>query len=649
MNTGQLVIELRNLSRIFETEGGVRVTALRNVSLDIRTGEFVAIRGPSGCGKTTLLNLLGCLDKASSGSYLIAGRDVAELDLDELAELRRRTFGFVFQSYNLLPAATALENVEIPAVYAGTPYAARRSRAEALLRGLGLGERLEHRPSQMSGGEQQRVSIARALMNGGRIILADEPTGALDSHNSREIIALLAELAEAGHTVVVVTHDPEVAAQAHRRIEMLDGVVVSDSGVTTASAPRPASIVNAEEEADKAWFGDVLEAVRTALRSLRAKPFRTFLTLLGVVIGVAAVVALLAIGEGAKQRLAEQIDALGADRLSVWADTRTYPGARLTFEDAQAVAAGVDNVSAVLPAISSTRTVRVGSRNHSAAIVATTAEYPAVRNQAVASGIFFDNADSEASSAVAVLGTTVLKDLFPDGENPLGQYVLIGKVPFLVIGTLTEKGAAGLGNVDQDDVVVVPLKSGARRLFGRTSIEIMLVTVEDSDRIDQTEADVRTLLAARHGSDDVRIRNSAEMQETMGRAMSTATLVLGAIGSISLLVGGIGVMNIMLVTVTERTREIGLRVATGARRRDILYQFLVEAVVVTGVGGLIGLGAGFGIALLASLIVPEVRVAFTLTPMLTALICATAIGLVFGFTPARNAAALDPVVALSSE
>lgn len=647
-------IALRNVTRTFETDGGIRVEALRGMSLTIAQGEFVAVRGQSGCGKSSLLNILGCLDRPSGGTYWIAGQNADQLDANELAYLRRRAFGFVFQNYNLLPNATALENVEIPAVYAGTSSAARRDRALHLLTSLGLGSRLDHRPSQLSGGEQQRVSIARALMNGGRVILADEPTGALDSKSSKEIIDLLGDLARQGHTVIVVTHDPEVAKHADRQITMLDGRIVSDSGNADISSEARSSHMAIGRTPIKdiqggASLADVLEATRMAIRSLRASPFRTFLTLLGVVIGVAAIVALLAIGEGAKQRMAEEINALGANRLSVWANTHAYPGATLTFSDAQDVAERVDNIRAVLPTISGNSTVRIGNRDYTATVNATTAEFPVVRNWPLASGIFFDEADSHSLAAVAVLGAAVLENLFPDGNNPLGAYVLIDKVPFLVIGTMTRKGAAGFANRDQDDVVLVPLMTGARRLFGRSSLQAMTVSVEDSSLIDQTEADVRSTLVALHGLDDVRIQNSAEMQENMAEAMTTATLILGAIAAISLLVGGIGVMNIMLVSVTERTREIGIRIATGARRSDILVQFIVEAMVVTGIGGLIGLGTGLAIGLLTTLAFPEVRTAFTLVPMIVALVCATSIGLIFGIAPARKAASLDPVVALSSE
>ena len=225
------LIELKDICKTFVTgDGDVRVDALRGVSLSIYPGEFVAIMGASGSGKTTLMNVLGCLDRPTAGQYFFAGRDVSQMDSDALAWLRREAFGFVFQSYNLLPNATAEENVEIPAVYAGLGPAERRERAETLLSSLGLGDRLTHRPSQLSGGQQQRVSIARALMNGGQVILADEPTGALDSKSGAEVMTLLTELAAEGHTVILITHDANVAARAHRVIEIKDGEIVRDTG-----------------------------------------------------------------------------------------------------------------------------------------------------------------------------------------------------------------------------------------------------------------------------------------------------------------------------------------------------------------------------------------------------------------------------------
>ncbi|MCZ6710728.1 MAG: ABC transporter permease, partial [Gammaproteobacteria bacterium] len=354
-------------------------------------------------------------------------------------------------------------------------------------------------------------------------------------------------------------------------------------------------------------------------------------------------------GEGAKQRLAGEINALGANRLAVWPNVKEFPRAKLPFDDAQAIVENVENVAAVLPELRGTATVRIGNVDYESNITATSAEFPVVRDWPLASGVFFDHHDSESHAPVAVLGATALEHLFADGGNPLGEYVLIKNVPFLVIGTMTQKGASGFGSNDQDDVVFVPLKTGARRLFGKTSLRALTVTVTDSSRIDRTETQLRLLLTELHGEEDFNVLNSTEMQETMAEAMSIATLILGAIGAISLLVGGIGIMNIMLVSVIERTREIGIRVATGARRSDILVQFLVEAMVVSGVGGLIGIGLGIAIGLFISLLFSEVDVTFTGLPMIVAFGCAAATGLVFGFMPARNAARLDPVVALASD
>lgn len=648
------VIELRNIRRTFVTGGGVEVHALRGVDLKIHIGEFVAIVGQSGSGKSTMMNILGCLDKPTSGTYLFGGRDIRDFDADDLAWLRREAFGFVFQSYNLLPHADALENVEIPAIYAGYSAAERRVRAQALLTSLGLGDRMDHRPSQLSGGQQQRVSIARALMNGGNIILADEPTGALDSRSGAEVMALLKDLSRQGHTVIIITHDPQLARQADRVIEFRDGQVIADSASDEPPATSPGNTRIRDlfmNRRTASPLAGITEAVRMAMRSLTSNIFRTFLTLLGIVIGVASVVAMLAIGEGARQEIVDRISSIGTNMLTL--QPARVPGQRgpspstLTFDDADAIAASVPNIIGTLAEIQGSYTVRYGRQDYQTTVTANSETMPLIRSWPLAQGVYFTREDSDRYAAVAVLGATVADEMFPDGGNPLGEYILIRNVPFQIIGVLTRKGGSGFGGSDQDDAVFVPLKTGALRLFGQQYARSIAVAVDDISRISETERDLIELMTVRHGTQDFRVFNSAELLDTVSASQNTFTMLLGSVAAISLLVGGIGVMNIMLVSVTERTREIGIRMATGARQSDILSQFLSEAIVVSAMGGMIGIALGVGTGLLLDYAGAPIQ--FTTTPMVLAFCCAAATGLIFGFTPARKAARLNPVDALANE
>ena len=638
------LIELAAITRSFVT-GEVETRVLHGIDLQIYPGEFVAIMGASGSGKSTLMNILGCLDRPSSGTYRFMGEDVAGFDRDELARLRREAFGFVFQSYNLIGGATARDNVEVPAVYSGMPRDERHHRAEELLAKLGLAERVHHRPNQLSGGQQQRVSIARALMNGGRIIFADEPTGALDSKSGAEVMKLLRELSATGHTIILITHERDVAEQAQRIIEIRDGRIVSDPGPRPPQGPEPDFAPHVDRTSS---LSDVLEATRTALRALRANLFRAILTLLGIVIGVASVIAMLAIGDGAKQKVIDQVSAMGTNLLTVRPGAPNTRGrdapATLVLEDVQAIAT-LPNVLAAVPEQGGTITLRAGNTDHRSSVNGTSADYVVARNWATASGTFFSAEDEARYATVAVLGQTVANALFP-GRDAVGEFILVNNIPFQVMGVMTPKGATPWGQ-DQDDIVFMPFSTASLRITGQRFLRNVTVAVEDVGQIDDTQSAVQSLLLARHGVEDFQIRNMASVIDTVSETQNTLTVLLGTVAAISLLVGGIGVMNIMLVSVTERTREIGIRMATGARTKNILQQFLIEALVVSAVGGVIGVAVGLGSAAIIERFGTAVQ--YSLTPVVLAFSCAFLTGLVFGYLPARKAARLDPVVALASE
>ena len=643
----QPLIELDNVSRYYGA-GDTEVRALDRVSLKIESGEFVAIVGQSGSGKSTLMNILGCLDRPTGGRYSIRGQDIAALDADTLAALRRQTFGFIFQRYNLLASVSASENVEIPAVYAGLTLGERREKAAGLLDRLGLGERLHHKPGQLSGGQQQRVAVARALVNDAEVILADEPTGALDSGSSDELLGLLEDLHASGRTIILITHDQKVAARAKRVIEIKDGRILSDSGRTETIAADEGGYRYGRKGPSPVV--QVIEAVKMAFRSLRANLFRTALTLLGVVIGVSAVVAMLAIGQGSQQEVMSRFESMGANLLFVRPGA---PGTRmrgdaiatLTLQDAEALNE-MDNVLAAVPSRSTRATLRVGSNDYSSEVEGVSENWPIAQNRGLKYGTFFTGDDMDRRIGVVVLGTTTAGNLFDDLESAVGQYVFLGGAPFEVAGILEEKGASSWGQ-DQDDVALVPITTGMMRLFGQNYLSSITIAVDDTDRIAETEQLATDLLLARHGTEDFQLRNTASILESVQETQNSFSILLGSVASISLLVGGIGVMNIMLVSVSERTREIGVRMATGARRSDIMTQFVVEALVVGGLGGIAGVMIGLGICFI--LAESGMTIAVTALPAMLAFTSALATGLVFGLLPARKASRLDPVTALASE
>ncbi|AIR90172.1 MacB family efflux pump subunit [Pseudomonas cremoricolorata] len=652
----QPLIELRDIRKVYGGVDSPTVEVLRGISLSIHPGEFVAIVGSSGSGKSTLMNLLGCLDRPTSGTYHFAGKPVAELDVDELAWLRREAFGFVFQGYHLIPSGSAQENVEMPAIYAGIPAEQRHARAASLLQRLGLAERTGNRPHQLSGGQQQRVSIARALMNGGHIILADEPTGALDSHSGAEVMALLDELASQGHVIILITHDREVAARAQRVIEIRDGQIVSDSG---AEPPPAASAEHLQanelrQRLDRgatlrgAWKGELLESLRAAWRVMWINRFRTALTLLGIVIGVASVVVMLAVGEGSKRQVMAQMAAFGSNILYLngkHATLRETAGI-VTLDDVEAIGQ-LPQVQRIMPVIGGELSVRYGNNHQQFYVGGNNTQFAQILNWPVVEGSFFSEADERRGAAVAVIGQKVREKLLAPGSSGIGEYLLIGNVPFQVVGILAGKGASS-GDQDSDERIVVPYSAAAIRLFAKHDPEYVIIAAADSSRVAETEAAIDHLMRQRHqGKKDFDLTNDAALIQAEARTQNSLSLMLGAIAAISLLVGGIGVMNIMLMTVRERTREIGIRMATGARQRDILRQFLSEAVMLSMVGGITGIVLALSIG--AGLLLVDIAVAFALPAILGAFACAVVTGVVFGFMPARKAARLDPVKALTSE
>ncbi len=646
-DTDRPIISVRGISRSFAA-GEETVTVLRDVDLDIWPGELVAIMGASGSGKSTLMNILGCLDRPTTGTYLFEGRDVGQLEPDQQAELRREHFGFIFQRYQLLGDLDAVGNVEVPAIYAGEGREARQARARDLLTQLGLESRLDHRPSELSGGQQQRVSVARALMNGGEVILADEPTGALDTKSSAELIALLLDLNRQGHTIIMVTHDPKVAAHAHRTIEISDGRIIRDTGRSAGgSTQKPAPNRRRAAFQSLTRLG---EAFNMALLAMLAHRMRSFLTMLGIIIGIASVVLVVALGSGSQEKVLENISSLGTNTITIRAGSGF--GARgagrietLVPSDADAIALQ-DYAERVSPAVNANATARYGATEASVSINGVSGDYFAAHNYVTVSGAIFDASDIIERSQTAVIDEDTRDTFFEAGSDPTGQVLHLGKVPVRVIGVVRSSGATfGPSSLN----VWLPYTTVMSRVSGQGYLSSIGVQVADGYDMTEAQAEITALLLARHGTQDFFLQNSDTIRETITSTTQTMTLLVAAIAVISLIVGGIGVMNIMLVSVTERTKEIGVRIAIGARRSDIVAQFLIEAVLVCLVGGVLGIATALGGGWLAESFSSSVRLSFSTLSIVAAFLSSTVIGITFGFLPARSAAQLDPVVALSRD
>jgi macrolide transport system ATP-binding/permease protein len=668
------LIELHGVSRRYAL-GEIEVRALDGITLAIEAGEFVAIMGQSGSGKSTLMNVLGCLDNPTEGRFLIDGQDAGQLGPDELAALRRERFGFIFQRYHLLPHLDARGNAALPAVYAGVGAGPRAARAQALLERLGLGERLHHRPNELSGGQQQRVSIARALMNGGQIILADEPTGALDSASGAEMLRLLKELNAAGHTIILVTHDPTVAAHAQRIIELRDGHVVKDDGTPAghqAPGQRPASATPAEPAPSPTpggWLRRLQvqwrEALATAWLSLQGNRLRTFLSMLGISIGIASVVSIVALTSAARTTFEGEFQGVMSGKIWVWVGNNSLPpGAqppafRLSELDALRSLPGVASVQGERQLNAQ---LRQGARDSRLQVRGADSDTLFERKLKVDNGRFFSPYELSVGAQVVVLDEQSRQALFKASESPIGKTVLISSnglegsgdsamppapLPFTVIGTV--KADSQLGFDFGNGRAYVPERTFIQRLDARPSVDAFSVQMDFTQPPDEVLRHIKHRLVALRGAENFSSwSGDSEFRKMQNFSAGFAALFAG-VGAIALLVGGVGVMNIMLVSVSERTREIGIRMAVGARQGDVRLQFLIEAVVLCCLGGLVGVAFSWLGAQALNAAQDKLFVSVSWAALGVAFAVSSAVGLVFGTVPARRAAALSPVDALARE
>ncbi|WP_115717929.1 MacB family efflux pump subunit [Gallaecimonas mangrovi] len=650
------LLELNGICRYFRS-GDEDVAVLKDVNLSIESGDLVAIVGQSGSGKSTLMNILGCLDKASEGQYLVAGKDVSTLDVDELSTLRREHFGFIFQRYHLLTHLDAVDNVLMPAIYTGAGKQQRRERAKQLLARLGLAERGHHKPGQLSGGQQQRVSIARALMNGGQVILADEPTGALDTQSGKEVLAILNELNEQGHTVIIVTHDMEVASHAKRIIEIRDGEIISDSRnapeETPVAAPKHGDVAEKPTGIGRFFpgWGRFGEAFKMAAIAMAAHRMRTLLTMLGIIIGITAVVSVVAVGQGARQQVIKNINAIGTNTIDIFAgtgfgDRRAARVQTLVPSDLQALQAQV-YIDSATPNLSDSVKARYGNVASDATVRGVSEQYFDVEDMTMGEGERFTAKDVNNMGQVAVIDKATQKAFFGENGQAIGKVIMLGNSPFTVVAVANDKASAF--RFDQNLQIYVPYTSMMGRMLRQNYFSSLTVRVANGVSNALAQKGITQLLTNRHGKVDFFTRSSDSILQAVTKTTATMTLLISSIAVISLVVGGIGVMNIMLVSVTERTKEIGIRMAVGARQTDILQQFLIEAVLVCLLGGLIGILLSFAVGGVVAATSKSLQLSFSATAIAGAFICSSLIGVVFGYLPARNAAKLDPIEALARE
>lgn len=643
------LIELKGVSRTYGNGDQTR-TVLKNVDLTIVAGEMVAIIGVSGSGKSTLMNIMGCLDVPNRGDYYIDGQNAACLSPDELARVRREHIGFIFQRYHLIPDLSALGNVEILTIYANSERDSRRQRATALLGRLGLEGREHHKPCELSGGQQQRVSIARALINGGKIILADEPTGALDSQSGQEVLAILNELNRRGHTVVMVTHDMKVARHAKRIIELCDGEIIADSGGCVSATETLPKTNRIRQSYWKTLLDRTRESMQMALKAMKTHRLRTTLTMIGIVFGIASVVTVVALGEGARQETLEEIKSLGTNVVSI------YPGQDLFDDsiesirtlvpaDANALAKQgfIDSVS---PEVSASDNIRFLGKSAIASINGVGREHFRVKGIELLQGTTFRD-DRNALQEV-IIDENTRKAIFDNtGLQALGQIVFLGSVPARVVGIAKSNNRSDASN---RITVWMPYSTVMYRIVGKPVLTGISVRLKDNVDNEAAISAISQLLTRRHGIKDFQLYNFEQIRKSIEHTSMTFSILILMVACISLMIGSIGVMNIMLISVTERTHEIGVRMAVGARRSDIMQQFIIEAVLVCLIGGALGIALSYITGALFNALADGIFAAiYSWQAAVAAFFCSTLIGIIFGYLPARKAARMDPVISLTSE
>ena len=648
------LIHIKNLVKEFWA-GDTTIRILHELNLELYQGEMVAIIGQSGSGKSTLMNILGCLDKATSGSYTVFGQAVDTMDAEALARLRREHFGFIFQRYHLLGDINALDNVTIPAVYAGKDSNSRKQRAYELLCQLGLDDKIHNRPNQLSGGQQQRVSIARALMNGGDVILADEPTGALDSQSGKEVMGILHKLKEQGHTIIMVTHDQNLAAQAQRVIELKDGHIIADYYTKNhqPSEPKPVTSTHLTPKNTLLSFFDRLkEAFKMSIYAMKAHKMRTLLTMLGIIIGIASVVSIVGLGQGSQAKILADINALGTNTITVidgypFGDPRRRFGYdNLTVDDANAVA-NQPYAKSVSPQVDTNVSIRYKNTQTTGAVNGVGKDYLSVTGETLAMGQAFNEDSIQTLAQDIIIDQNAYKTFFNGTGNPIGEILLVGNMSGRVIGVLSDK-TSSFGRSTNTPQLYMPYTTVMHRMLGTSYLDRFVVLIDNDTPSDIAESAISELIQSRHGTDDFNIMNTDSIKATVESTTTAMTLLISSIAVISLIVGGIGVMNIMLVSVTERTSEIGVRMAVGARQSDIMGQFLIEAVLVCILGGVLGIVLAFGVGSIINRFGGEnIAVIYSPLSIIVAFVCSTLIGIIFGFLPARNAAQLNPVEALN--